>query len=252
MELRGRIYGILAVLALIYGIAVASLRTGTRSWTMWAAIAALFGIPSILCLTGRMNHLPIRLRMTAIGLIGLGFAAVLITQAVILTGFSSHGEAGADVIIVLGAQVREDGPSPALQKRLDTAAEYLQENAETLCIVSGGQGANEPASEAAVMAVYLEKHGIDRSRILQEDQSEDTRENLLFSRKLLPAHQMRVGIVTNNFHVFRAVNLAGQCGYAHAFGIAAPSSLLFLPNALLRETFGVWRDCLKLRKMRTP
>ncbi|MDD6277033.1 MAG: YdcF family protein [Mycoplasma sp.] len=60
-----------------------------------------------------------------------------------------------DYIIVLGAQVKESGPSVILRYRLDRTVSYLKENDNTLVIVSGGQGANEKATEASVMKEYL-------------------------------------------------------------------------------------------------
>lgn len=114
---------------------------------------------------------------------------------------------GLDYIIVLGAQVRKDGPSPVLKYRLDKAVEYLNENPDTVCIVSGGQGSNEPWTEAEGMAQYLQEKGIDTARILTEDQSQTTEQNITNS-KMLMKEGASVGIVTNNFHVFRALQIA--------------------------------------------
>ena len=93
------------------------------------------------------------------------FAAVAIVVFVTLCGmiagdFSAKGNQNLDYIIVLGAQVREDGPSAVPKYRLDAAIDYLNENPNTVCIVSGGQGANEPFSEAKGMAEYLLDKGI--------------------------------------------------------------------------------------------
>ena len=131
-----------------------------------------------------------------------------------------------------------------LKHRLDTACDYLERNPETHCIVSGGQGTNEHAPEADVMAAYLIERGIDPDRIAIENRSSNTKENMEFSADLLdPAHDS-IGIVTNNFHVFRAVALARKAGYAHVTGIAAPSNLDVLPNNLVRESLGLAKDFL--------
>lgn len=97
--------------------------------------------------------------------------------------------------------------SPVLKYRLDKAVEYLNENPDTVCIVSGGQGSNEPWSEAEGMARYLQEKGIDTARILTEDQSQTTGQNITNSKKLMK-EGASVGIVTNNFHVFRALQIA--------------------------------------------
>ncbi|MFR6589470.1 MAG: YdcF family protein [Gallintestinimicrobium sp.] len=78
------------------------------------------------------------------------------------------------------------------------------------CVLSGGQGSNEPVSEAQGMYDDLVKKGIDPKRLILEDQSTNTVENLRFSRKLIPREVQKVGIVTSNFHVYRA------CGWQNS------------------------------------
>ena len=135
---------------------------------------------------------------------------------------------------MLGAQVHADKPSVVLKYRLDEAILYLNENPETVCIVAGGQGKNEPYSEAYGMAQYLMQNGIDKERILLEDQSKTTEENLRYSRKFLP-EGAKVGIITNDFHMFRALQIAQKQGLSDVCGIAADSTKFYLPNNMLRE-----------------
>ena len=114
--------------------------------------------------------------------------------------------------------------------------EYLEENPDTICIVSGGQGKNEPWSEAEGMAQYLKTQGIDENRIRLENQSLTTEQNVTNSQKLME-EGASVGIVTNDFHVFRAKQIAKKYGLKDVCGIAAGSSPLYLPNNMLREFF---------------
>ena len=167
------------------------------------------------------------------------FSAV---EARIISGFSASGEPGLPYIVVLGAQVHEDGPSLVLKYRLDKAAEYLEANTETICVVSGGQGINEPFSEAQGMKDYLVKLGIREERILIEDQSLNTVQNIRNSRALLPEGTVKAGIVTNNFHVCRGVSIARRQGLSEAVGIAADSTPVYLPHNMLREFFGIVKD----------
>ena len=148
----------------------------------------------------------------------------------------------AGYIIVLGAQVRENGSSVVLRYRLDTAIEYLEENPETICIVSGGQGANEPFSEAEGMANYLIENGIEKDRILLENKSKNTVQNMQYSSALMDETYNSVGIVTNNFHMFRAMKLAKAQGLKNVCAIAADSNVLYLPNNVLRECLGILKD----------
>ena len=145
---------------------------------------------------------------------------------------------------MLGAQLKTTGPSRVLQYRLDTAYEYLTAHPDTKVIVSGGQGSNEPASEAQGMCDYLVKRGIEPDRIILEDRSVNTEQNIRFSKDFLQADTDKVGIVSNNFHVFRAVKLAKAAGYRNVVGIAAPATAFYLPNNMLREFFGVVKDFL--------
>ncbi len=145
---------------------------------------------------------------------------------------------GLDYIIVLGAQVRKDyGPSPVLKYRLDKAVEYLNENPDTVCIVSGGQGSNEPWSEAEGMARYLQEK---KALILRGFcRKINRRQPSRISRtvKMLMKEGASVGIVTNNFHVFRALQIAKKYGLSDVCGIAADSTPKYLPNNMLREFF---------------
>lgn len=175
--------------------------------------------------------------------IGAAVSALLFifVEACIVSSFWAKGEPDLDYIVVLGAQVRENGPSRSLQMRLDSALEYLEKNKNTKVIVSGGQGSDEPVSEADCMAQYLEERGIAAQRIVREDKSTNTAQNLSYSRKLVEG-EVSLGVVTNRFHVFRSVRIARKSGFAEACGIAADVYAPSLPSDLLREFFGVLKD----------
>jgi len=115
----------------------------------------------------------------------------------------------AEYVIVLGAKVKPGGvPSLSLKNRLEEAVKHLNKYPHVKVIVSGGQGADEDRTEASVMLKYLQDNGIDTNRILVEDQSTSTYENLLFSKELLPTGTKRITIVSNDFHLKRAKYLA--------------------------------------------
>lgn len=175
-------------------------------------------------------------------LIGVGLTAFLVVEGLIFTGFGAKARPGADYCIVLGAQMKSGGPSDVLKRRLDVALVYLRENPGTLVIVSGCQGSNEPVSEARGMYDYLVRAGIAPERILLEEVSRNTCENLEFCGNLLERRENRVVLVTNNFHMYRALRLADGAGYEHVEGLAASSYPLMLPNNMLREFLGVVKD----------
>lgn len=237
-------WGLCAILSIIYAIKIKSLNTGTKFYLVWLLLGIIFLFFCIAAKLGLWTLLPKVLRKILILVIAIGGTVFLITEGFVLSGFSAKGNANLDYIIVLGAQVYENGPSPVLKYRLDTAADYLKENPDTVCIVSGGQGKNEPFSEATGMADYLMKNGIDENRIIEEDQSKNTIANIRNSMQYIDSSNDTVGIVTSNFHAFRAMGIAKKQGIAQVYGISAETNPIYLPNNMLREFFGVWKDTL--------
>lgn len=233
---------IVGIACLAYGFTIQMVGSGTWFFAVWYVIGAVLLALAWALHSGAWNALPLALRRVFQVLCAAVLVVVAGTQALVLGDFNDRGEPDLDYIIVLGAQVREGGPSLVLKYRLDAAYDYLQANPDTVCIVSGGQGANEPRPEADVMAEYLRARGIDGSRILVERESLNTYQNIRNSMQLFDARNARVGIVTNNFHVYRGVHLARAQGIEHACGIAAPARPWYLPNNMLRESFGIVKD----------
>ena len=237
-------WGILGALCIVYCLALfLAGNYGTKFFLIWGllGIACLFWTKYGNIIKKRLSQ---RIKKAVVLLIGAGLLVFLITEGCILSGFFAKGKDDLDYIIVLGAQVREDGPSYVLQKRLDAAYEYLINNPDTIVIVSGGKGSNEPTTEAQGMYDYLVGRGIAPERILMEGASRNTSENISYSMQLFDAENSSVGIVTNNFHVFRGMHLAKAEGCKDVCGIAAGSNPGYLPNNMLREFFGVVKDFL--------
>lgn len=161
-------------------------------------------------------------------LIGTFFFAIMF--GLVMVGAHDVIRGNPQVMIVLGCRVMPGGePSILLQDRLDTALDYLDDHPDMTVVVSGGQGSNEPTSEAACMADYLEEHGVDSDQILLEDQSSNTKENLIYSRELLEEHGIvvlrdEVLVVSNGFHLTRAQMLAERYGYKSVSALAAPTT----------------------------
>ncbi|MFJ6209023.1 YdcF family protein [Lysinibacillus sp. NPDC092081] len=129
-------------------------------------------------------------------------------------GVQPAANGAATYMIVLGAKVNPGGvPSLSLKNRLEEAVKYLNKYPHVKVIVSGGQGADEDRTEASVMLKYLQDNGIDTNRILVENQSTSTYENLLFSKELLPKGTKEITILSNDFHLKRAKYLAESLGF---------------------------------------
>lgn len=238
-EIMAALFAILGVVCILYGVLVMSLASGTWFFAFWYGLGAVFLALGALMFTGLWDALPGVVRTIAKGVAVVVVACFLVTQAFIVQGFNDRGEDDLDYLIVLGAQMRDDGPSRVLAFRLDAAYDYLEKNPGTVCIVSGCQSFNELVSEADGMAAYLEAKGIDPTRIIREDQARNTNENIANSMAFFDPETARVGIVTNNFHVYRGVRMAQRQGIVHACGIAAYSEPLFLPNNLARESLSL-------------
>ena len=171
----------------------------------------------------------------------------LIGEGLIFSGMLQKGRPDLDYIIVLGCQVKGERPSKALQERLEMAKDYLEKNPDTKAILSGGMGTGEMITEAECMHRYLVNAGIDSRRLLMEDTSTTTLENLQNSQSYLDQETCSVGIVTNNFHVYRSVLLARRSGYQRVCGIAAPCKSVLLYHYLVREAFALAREMLHKR-----
>lgn len=141
------------------------------------------------------------------------YAAVL---SCLMAGEILNTPDSPDAVIILGCRVQKDGkPSLMLRRRLEAAYEYLEENEDVICVTAGGQGEDEPISEGKAMKEALVEMGIDGDRIIVEDLSVNTEENLKFSAELLKNMGIEVNeaaIVSDGFHLYRAKIFAQRAG----------------------------------------
>lgn len=173
-------------------------------------------------------------------------AVFLVVEGVILTGMRPSREEELSWLVILGAHVAGVKVTDSLKRRLDRAVSYLEEHPETKAVVSGGQGTGEAVTEAAAMKAYLIRRGILPERIFCEDQSRNTRENLEFSKAYIEDPARPVGIVTNQFHMYRACLYARKAGYQRPHRLCAGCQPVLFVNYMVREGFAV----LKLRILR--
>ncbi len=178
-----------------------------------------------------------RRMVTGIGilmLLALAAAAALIL-AVYFMETHLPPEKDADAILVLGAQVKEDGTlSVALTRRVTVALEaYREQRRPVICC--GGQGSNEPRSEGETMRDWLLAEGCDPEDVIAETASVNTRENLVNAKAILGGLGcVRPLIVTSDYHVPRALALARQVGL-DACGRGSPSKPEYFIRNHLQE-----------------
>lgn len=167
------------------------------------------------------------------GLFTFGMIVLVIYSGIIcVVGKSDNATYREDYIIVLGAGLKGDTPSLALERRLEQAAEYMNKNGNAIAIVSGGQGKGETISEAQAMENYLLNHGIREDRIIKEDNSTSTYENFEYSKLIMDEGQ--AVFVTNEFHVLRS-ELMAKINGIDATHIGASTPIPLLPVSCVRE-----------------
>ncbi len=209
--------------------------------TIGILIAAWCG----LALLGRFHPEAARIIQAVLTtLVSLGLLVFSITGAMIIKAGNQTPEPGCDYIVVLGAQVRNSGPSATLQERIDAAYDYLVQNPDTIAIVTGGKGGDEPISEAECMFNGLTQRGIAPNRIWLEEKATSTWENLKFSLDMIEMNTGTrpdsIGVVSSEFHLYRTARQCADRGLTIQ-GIPAktdnPERFL---HYFLREICGVW------------
>lgn len=126
---------------------------------------------------------------------------------------SKNSESKNEYIIVLGAGLRGDKPKNVLKYRLDKAIDYYKKYPNTIFIVSGGQGKDEIISESKAMKNYLVSHSVPKNNIIEENKSTTTLENLIFSHNLISNNVKNIGVISNDFHMYRVKFFANSLNY---------------------------------------
>lgn len=159
-----------------------------------------------------------------LGVIGIGVLTLLGSFFILFSAGNRKGKEGADYLIVLGAKVKGSIPTKALWGRIQKSFEYLEENPDTKVVLTGGKGPGEEISEASCMERELLAMGIAGERILKEEKSTTTLENIAFASEMIPNRKAKILIVTSDFHVKRGVAIARKAGYKKIEGLGAKTA----------------------------
>ena len=167
-------------------------------------------------------------------------AAIFIVISGIMIASATRPAPSASTLIILGCQVRGEAPSLMLTKRLEAALPWLLDNEDALCILSGGQGPGENITEAECMRRWLVAKGIDKGRLLLEEQSTSTRENIRFSVEIIEENALSANIViaTDGFHQHRAQEFAKREALT-AGAASASTPWWLLPFYWFREVVAI-------------
>ena len=172
------------------------------------------------------------------------FMSFLVVEGLILTAVDPDHDVEVDYVVVLGAGLRGEIPSLTLHTRLEKGLWYLRQNPDLQVVVSGGQGPGETITEAEAMKRYFIRQGIDDKRIILEDLSTSTMENLTFSKEVLNekignAHEkIKIMIITSDFHMYRSKYLAKSVGFI-PYGMPSKTPLYLWVDYSIREYFAI-------------
>ncbi len=312
------VFAVLTGLSAVYGIVV-FLYSGFNTVWLWAGLTGLFGFLSWASHYYLLHKktVPLWMPVSVSTFLAACLVIFVTIEGLIFLNAAGNPVQNLDYVIVLGARVKKDGISRSLKERLDTAIQYSEENPETIFVLSGGKGIDEPISEAEAMRDYMVYNGVAPDKILLETHSTSTVENIAYSRlvieedraKLSEAEAMRdymvyngvapdkillethststveniaysrlvieedrakrkdrqekkadkvqitkenvvmapdkptqIGILTNDFHIFRAKAIAKEWGIRDAAGIAAPSDPILFIHQCVREALAIFKD----------
>jgi uncharacterized SAM-binding protein YcdF (DUF218 family) len=206
----------------------------------------IFGFAGIMqnkaSLKGWRGTVPRFIRLFMIAGLCCFVISFVIIESLIIQGGKTGDINNIDCILVLGAGLRDNRPSPILSERLNTAIEVLEGNSKLKAVLCGGLGEGKNISEAEAMKRYLTEHGISQDRIFLEEHSTDTQENIEFARRLIEENGLgkRVGVITSDFHLWRSVMQCKRSGL-EATGIATrtPGGAVVKANYNVREYFSI-------------
>jgi uncharacterized SAM-binding protein YcdF (DUF218 family) len=235
----------LGILSVIYFI-VMNVFGGRISFSeFWCVLGVVLIIIGVLRRSNKeniFNKIPSIYKKIIYGVLIVGFIFFISIEMVLIHAGTVYEKGESDYLLILGAGLRGDRMSLSLYQRMVKSLEYIEENPHTKIILSGGQGPDESISEAEAMKRFLVKHGVDENQIIKEDKSTSTYENLKFTREKLDEiderEDLRLTIITNNFHMYRAKMLAGREGFT-AYGMPAPLHYLITPNYYVRESLAI-------------
>ena len=228
---------VISIIMILYGITILSI----LGLNYWFNYFFLFAGISLLIISKTIKNKYINIFLIIL------CAIFLISELFIISFSLSKPDKDADYLIVLGSKTNSYGPSTDFRARLNLAYDYLIDNPQTIAIISGAKGDNEPTSEAKAGKDYLTDKGIDPDRILLEDQSYSTIQNITYSKDIILKHHnnldnIKVVIISSNFHLFRANYIAKKIGLKNLSFHGSRGLFILEPHYFVREFFGMIKE----------
>lgn len=225
----GLIFFILGIISIIYSFAMKFYRvTFANFFLLSGLILCIIGFIRIKLLNSiKSNFARKTIKTLFFIIITCMLLSIFIIEGLILSSASKKEISKPDYIVVLGAGLWEERPSQILEQRLNASLDVINKYPDVKVILSGGQGPGETITEAEAMKKYLIDKGVSENRLILEEKSTSTLENLTFSSELIQKAanngNFKITIVTSNFHMYRAQLIAKRLGipsYGYASDIA--------------------------------
>jgi uncharacterized SAM-binding protein YcdF (DUF218 family) len=213
-------------------------------------VCVLLGIFKVIFYENNFNKLTSRiLRVLKVFIYAIAVSFIFIEGCIFINANIEYLKK-PDYIMILGSGISGKSMLLVQLQRVEEGLKYIKANPDIKVIVSGGQGTGEDISEAEAMRIYLVQHGVKNENIIKEEKSKNTIENMKYTSENLSKidgrKDIRLAIVTSNFHVFRAKFLAKRFGF-EAEGVPAPVNYLLLPNYCVREYFSIIKSFILTR-----
>ena len=208
-------------------------------------MAGLWALWLLLCAWAERSKIGYRCKCVfLVSLLAVALGLGVLEGVILAHGEKAEPATAVDAVLILGAGVNGETPSLTLQTRINAAADYVERHPDVPVVLSGGQGPGEQITEAECMRRELTKRFGEAATLVTEDRSTSTAENFAFSREVLEQHGIDtgaavIGVVTNDFHMFRAELIARREGLT-VVGIPAELPWWWLTaNYYTREAFAL-------------
>lgn len=241
-------FAVIGILCLAYYVVVV-VYTGFQS-----AFSMFWLVLGILCILGTLevrsrfwfpewNRMLLWVRVCVSTTVAAGVVIFLITEGFIVSQMVAEPPENLDYIVLSGAGVGGNQSETDQEKCLDAALGYLEENPGTQVIVSGGVSEYEHLTYAQIMGAWLVTKGIEPERIIYENHANSIQENIGYSEAMIEEEDATIGVVTMNYHTFRAKMIAAKEGVS-VHTIPASQGYVLILNNMVYEFFAVMKDKL--------
>ncbi|WP_027632242.1 YdcF family protein [Clostridium hydrogeniformans] len=244
--MKRNIYLVSGVICILYYIILTSVMGQVAFSKVFPFIGVIFLLYGIFYKTIESHNYFFRIIKVIESIIFLGIIIFILVQGFIVITSIKRDKSSSDYLIVLGAGLKGENMTLSLKERMDTTLEYLKKYGDKdKVILSGGKGPGESISESLAMKRYLVDNGINEDRIIIEEKSRNTYENLRYSKEIIEKYSnnsidnYKVKIITSNYHGLRAKILAERLGYKNITLYTSRTHWLLAPNYFFREFFAL-------------